>query len=160
MPVACNPRRATGAGRTRVDEAEGAGFGSRRAARERAVELLYEAELKGTSPVELMDQLPVPPDDYAQGLVRDADADRAAAEQRIGELSEHWELHRMPVLDRVILRLGTVELAHRPDVPAKVVINEAVELAKRYSTEQSSRFVNGLLSRLAGEVRPGELDRE
>jgi N utilization substance protein B len=60
----------------------------------------------------------------------------------------------MPVVDRTILRLATWELLARPDVPVAVVIDEAVELAKRYSTEQSGGFVNGVLSTIAAQVRP------
>jgi N utilization substance protein B len=60
----------------------------------------------------------------------------------------------MPVVDRNLLRIGVYELAHRPDVPTAVVISEAVELARRYSTEESGRFVNGMLGRIAEHVRP------
>ena len=63
-------------------------------------------------------------------------------------------LARMPVLDLNVLRLGAFELAERPDVPVAVVIDEAVELAKRFSTDNSGRFVNGVLSALAAELRP------
>ena len=69
--------------------------------------------------------------------------------------ARNWQLSRMPALDRAILRLGAFELAHRPDVPTAAVINEAVELAKEYSTDDSGRFVNGVLSAVAADVRPG-----
>ena len=67
-----------------------------------------------------------------------------------------WEIDRMPVVDRTILRLATWELLSRPDVPVAVVIDEAVELAKQYSTEQSGGFVNGVLGTIATEVRPAD----
>ena len=68
---------------------------------------------------------------------------------------QDWTLERMPAVDRALLRLGAYELGHRPDVPtARRCITEAVELAKRYSTEDSGRFVNGLLATIAAEVRP------
>ena len=73
-------------------------------------------------------------------------------------MSDHahnWDLDRMPALDRALLRLGAFELVHRPDVPTGAVINEAVELASQYSTDDSGRFVNGVLAAIAREVRPG-----
>jgi transcription antitermination protein NusB len=66
----------------------------------------------------------------------------------IAEVAENWRLDRMAAIDRNILRLGAYEMLFRPEVPAKVAINEALELAKRYSTAQSSRFVNGILDRV------------
>ena len=69
------------------------------------------------------------------------------------EHARNWELDRMPALDRALLRLATYELAHRPDVPTGAVISEAVDLAKRYSTDDSGRFVNGVLSAIAAQVR-------
>ena len=68
--------------------------------------------------------------------------------------AEDWALERMPAVDRALLRLGTFELGHRPDVPTARGHHEAVELAKRYSTEDSGRFVNGMLSAMAAELRP------
>ena len=67
--------------------------------------------------------------------------------------SEHWALERMPVVDRTLLRLSTFELGWVPEVPAAAVITEAVELAKQYSTKDSGRFVNGLLSRISEQLR-------
>jgi N utilization substance protein B len=126
---------------------------TRREARERALGLAYECEQRGVSGVELLDELPVPPDEYADALVRGADAHRDEIDALITKYSEHWALDRMPVLDRALLRLGTYELAWLPEVPTAVIITEAVELAKQYSTKDSGRFVNGLLSRIAEEVR-------
>jgi N utilization substance protein B len=71
-------------------------------------------------------------------------------------LTDHargWTLERMPVIDRTVLRIATYELLARPDVPTAVVIDEAVELAKRFSTDDSGRFVNGMLSAIAKKVR-------
>ena len=75
-------------------------------------------------------------------------------DELLREYSEHWAVERMPALDRAVLRLGCFELTHERDVPTAVVISEAVELAKLYSTKDSGRFVNGLLSRIAEELRP------
>ena len=73
----------------------------------------------------------------------------------ISENAKGWPLDRMPALDRAILRLAIWELTDRPDVPTAVVIDEAVELAKRFSTDDSGRFVNGVLATIARSVRPG-----
>jgi N utilization substance protein B len=136
----------------------GGAAGPRRAARERALELLYEAEVKGCTVADIVDALPLAPDPYAVALAGAAQARQAATDELLGQFSHRWDVHRMPAVDRAVLRLAVGELASQPDVPARVVLNEAVDLAKRYSTEESGRFVNGLLSRVAHEVRPGELD--
>ena len=65
-----------------------------------------------------------------------------------------WTVDRMPVVDRALLRMATFELMARPDVPTGVVISEAVELATQYSTDESGRFVNGMLATIAGVIRP------
>jgi len=104
----------------------------------------------------LLDGLPVPPDEYAQGLVLGVDEHHEEIDAIIVKFSEHWSLDRMPVVDRALLRIGAYELGWCPDVPTAVAITEAVELAKQYSTKDSGRFVNGLLSRIAAELRPNE----
>jgi len=130
-----------------------AGEGPRHEARERALALLYEAEMKRVSTGEVLRALPVAPDPFAVALVEGT----AALDERIDALvagaAQGWELARMPVLDRSILRLATYELIAEPDVPVAVVIDEAVELAKQYSTEFSGGFVNGVLSTIARQVR-------
>lgn len=126
---------------------------TRRAARERALGLAYECEQRGVTGDELLAELPVPPDEYAEMIVRGADDHREEIDALIRKFSEHWALERMPVVDRALLRLGTYELGWLPDVPTAVIITEAVELAKQYSTKDSGRFVNGLLSRIAEDVR-------
>lgn len=126
----------------------------RRDARERALGLLYEAEAKGCTGTEVLDALPVVPDDFAAGLVRAVDEHREQIDGLLSEFSKGWTLSRMPALDRAALRMGTAELLTRPDVPTAVVLNETVELAKRFSTDDSSRFVNGLLAKVATQVRP------
>jgi transcription antitermination protein NusB len=126
---------------------------TRRAARERALGLAYECEQRNVRGPELLEALPVPPDEYARLLVVGVDEHHEEIDAVIRKFSEHWSLERMPVVDRALLRLGTYELGWLPDVPTAVVITEAVELAKQYSTKDSGRFVNGLLSRIAAEVR-------
>ena len=127
----------------------------RRDARERALSLLYEAETKGCTGVELLGDLPVPADEFAAGLVTAVDEHRDRIDGLITQHAKGWTLARMPALDRAALRMGTAELITRADVPTPVVLNETVELASRFSTDDSGRFVNGLLAKIATEVRPG-----
>ncbi len=126
----------------------------RRAARERALGLLYEAEAKGLAGAEVLAGLPVPADDFAVSLVGAVDEHRARIDELLGRFAQGWTLARMPAIDRAALRMGAAELIARPDVPTGVVLAEVVELASRFSTDSSGRFVNGLLARLAREVRP------
>ena len=126
---------------------------SRLDARERALGLLYEAETKDLSVRDLLASLPLAPEAFAVHLVTGADDHRADVDQELVRVSQRWDLDRMPALDRAILRIGTYELGWCPEVPVAVVINEAVELAKRFSTDDSGRFVNGVLSRLAKDLR-------
>ena len=134
-------------------EPDGPARGSRRAARERALSLLYEAEAKGQDLGTVLDQLPVAPDPYAAELVRGVAERSADVDGLISRKARDWPLERMPAVDRNLLRLSVYELAYRKEVPVGVVIDEAVELAKLYSTEDSGRFVNGVLSAVAAEVR-------
>ena len=126
---------------------------TRRAARERVLELAYEGEQRGMSADELLADLPVEPDEYACRVLVGIDAHREEIDAVIRKYSENWALERMPVLDRALLRIGTYELGWIPEVPTAVAITEAVELAKEYSTKDSGRFVNGLLARIAEDLR-------
>jgi transcription antitermination protein NusB len=130
------------------------GVGSRREARERALGLLYEAESKGQTPSEVVAELPVPPDEFTVSLLDGVAGHQADLDDLIRRFARDWKLERMPALDRAVLRLGAYELVHRPEIPTGAIISEAVELAKRFSTEESGRFVNGMLSAIAAEVRP------
>jgi transcription antitermination protein NusB len=126
---------------------------SRHDARERAMSLLYEAEQKGTTVAEVLAQLPLAPDPYAEALARDADAGRDVALELIRRFCrDGWTVERLPLLDVIVLRTAIEELRSRPDVPRAVVLDEAVELAKTFSTEQSGSFVNGILTSIADEL--------
>jgi N utilization substance protein B len=120
--------------------------------RERALSLLYEAELKGESPLDVADALPVPPDPYVRTLLERTVATRAVADDRIGAVAVGWPLERMAVIDRIVLRLAVAELLDPDGPPTAVVIDEAVELAKTYSTDESGGFVNGILSSIAADL--------
>jgi transcription antitermination factor NusB len=85
---------------------------------------------------------------YATRLVDGVILNRPAIDRLLAEAARNWGLTRMAGIDRNCLRLGVYEMLHEPEVPTKVAINEAIELAKRYSTEQSGGFVNGILDRI------------
>ncbi len=87
--------------------------------------------------------------EFTLDLIAGVKEHQAEIDEMIREVAENWRLDRMAAIDRNILRLGAYEMLFRPEVPAKVAINEALELAKRYSTAQSSRFVNGILDKVA-----------
>ena len=128
-------------------------------ARERALYVLYEAAQKGIAPAEVLAAQVVAADELTTSLVTGVEAHRDRLDAAIADRAARsggggWTLERMPVLDLNVLRIGAYELLGRPDVPVAVVIDEAVELAKRFSTDNSGRFVNGVLSALAPELRP------
>jgi N utilization substance protein B len=123
--------------------------------REIALQVLYQAELNpGLAPEEigrfierrLLGDTKVC--EFTQGLIAGVQTHQARIDALISEVAENWRIDRMAAIDRNILRLGAYELLYCPEVPTKVAINESLELAKRYSTAQSSRFVNGILDRL------------
>jgi N utilization substance protein B len=131
---------------------------SRRQARERALSLLYEAEAKGVAPADVLSALPLEPAPFAIALVAGVGEHGAEIDGYISRFSKGWAIDRMPALDRALLRIAIFELTHRPDVPTGAVLSEAVDLASRYSTEESGRFVNGVLGQIAREVRAEDGD--
>lgn len=127
----------------------------RRQAREFAVQMLYQGEAGGVSLeasiAALWESQGLPAPDirvFAEELARGAERHREGIDERIRTASEHWDPARMAALDRTILRLAIFELLHRDDIPPKVSINEYIEIAKKYSTEDSGAFVNGILDRI------------
>ena len=126
---------------------------TRREARERALGLCYELETRGMDADAVLDEQPAPPDAYAIELVRGVDEHRVEIDALLTRYSEHWAVERMPAVDRALLRIGTYELAWGDERAPGVVINEAVELAQEYSTKDSGRFINGLLSRIAEHLQ-------
>jgi N utilization substance protein B len=138
--------------------------GVRRRGRELALQMLYQHELAGTDPETIFasfDELrdaPVEAREFAVTLVRGVVERLTELDAQIGEQADHWRLERMATVDRNILRLALFELRFAPDTPAAVVIDEAVEIAKRFGSERSSQFVNGVLDGLvhnAGRAGPG-----
>jgi transcription antitermination protein NusB len=134
------------------------GMGSRRKAREAAVQVLYQIDLTGEDPERALElyfeHLTATEDarEFAGELVRGCVVHRDVIDAKIRDVSRHWRLERMARVDRNILRLSTFELLFLPDVPRKVTLNEAVELAKRFGDEDSPAFVNGVLDRIASDL--------
>jgi transcription antitermination protein NusB len=119
-------------------------------ARRKALDVLHAADALGRPAMEILDaEPPVAP--FARELVEGVVEHRAELDDLIRRYADRWALERMPIVDRNLLRLGIFELLYRPEIPAGAAINEAVELAKLLSTEDSGRFVNGLLGRVARE---------
>jgi transcription antitermination protein NusB len=125
---------------------------ARSKARRRAVEVLFEAEMRNVDPLAVLaDRVrradpPINP--YTNALVEGVVANRERIDELLSTYSISWTLDRMPAVDRNVLRLGTYELLWEDDVPDAVAVDEAVELVKDLSTEESPNFVNGLLGRL------------
>jgi N utilization substance protein B len=130
---------------------------ARSKARKRALDVLFEAEIRGEPVLELLavriseGSPPVSP--YAAELVRGVNEHKQQIDQLLGTYAQGWTLNRMPAVDRNILRIGAYELLWNDDVPDAVAISEAVQLAGDLSTDDSSAFVNGLLARLL-ELKP------
>ncbi|WP_045879074.1 transcription antitermination factor NusB [Pseudofrankia sp. DC12] len=130
---------------------------ARSKSRKRALDILYEADLRSASPLEILAARSVqndpPVNEYTSGLVRDVTEHLDRIDGFIGDHAEGWTLERMPAVDRNILRIAVLEMMWRDDVPDRVAIDEAVELAKTVSTDRSPAFVNGLLASLL-HVKP------
>ena len=126
-----------------------------REGRERAVELLYESETKGLHPADVIAGLPIPPLPYAASLAEGVGDHVELLDHLVGARARGWSVDRMAALDRALLRLGTYELAFEPEQPEGIVMSEAVALAKRFSTDESPRFVNGVLAAVNEDVRGG-----
>jgi transcription antitermination protein NusB len=129
--------------------------GSRSKARKRAVDFLYEADQRDIDAVTLVADRVGSPDvppvgEYTITLVEGVTANRERIDELLTQHAEGWSLSRMPAVDRSVLRLGLYELLWSDDVPPAVAIDEAVELVKALSTDDSPRFVNGVLGRIAG----------
>jgi transcription antitermination factor NusB len=134
---------------------------SRRRGREFTLQLLYASEVGDETLEKVADRLasseeePVPPDarQYGLQLARAVRMRAGEIDRLIRGVSEHWDVDRLAVIDRIILRMAIAELISEPDVPSKVCINEAVEIAKKFSTENSSSFVNGILDAVAKQLQ-------
>lgn len=126
---------------------------ARSKARKRALDVLYESDVRGVEPLRTLGErvaLADPPvNDYTIALVEGVQAHRVRIDEILAEYAEGWTVARMPDVDRAVLRVGVYELLWCDDVPDAVAIDEAVELAKALSTDESPRFINGVLGRIA-----------
>ncbi len=151
-------------------------MGARRQGREAALQMLYQMDLADQSAEDVLrtywthltheaqQEAALPEDDeeeaprtqevqrFAEGLVRGFAEHRERIDETIRKVSHHWRLERMMRVDRNILRLATYELLERSDIPRRVTLNEAIELAKRFGAEGSPGFVNGVLDRIASDL--------
>jgi transcription antitermination protein NusB len=140
--------------------------GARHSGREAALQMLFQLEAAAASAdvtIELFWRtFEADPEGrpYADTIVRGVAEGCPALDEKIAAASKNWRLERMSRVDRNLLRLGTWELVHRADVPRAVVLDEAVELAKSYGTDESSAFVNGVLDRVATDLGRKDPDRE
>lgn len=127
---------------------------SRHEARERALELAYEAEIRDATIDEVLATLLVEPERFAVELLRAAEPRKEEVDGLIAAKAKGWTLERMAMLDRLAMRLAITELMVFR-TPTGVILSEAVDLISRYSTDESSRFVNGVLAAIARDIRGG-----
>ncbi len=129
----------------------------RHAERRRAIDALYQADVMGVQPPQVLEEWRAATGEevsaFTEELVRGVEDHREDLDLIIGEAAEGWTIERMAVVDRTILRLAGYELLYGRDTPVAVAIAEAVEAAKELSTEDSGRFVNGVLGKIARERR-------
>ena len=122
--------------------------------RRQALQILYQRDITGDGVTLILNTKAYStedgePDEFCRDLLGGVEEHSVFIDEMIGLVSENWSVSRMPLVDRNILRLATYEILYEFDVPASVAINQAVELAKVYGGEDSSKFVNGVLGRIA-----------
>lgn len=135
-------------------------MGNRRKSREAALQALYQIDLAKAEPEKALEQYwknnidTEEIQEFANLLVQGVISHLSELDQLIEKHSTHWKLSRMACVDRNILRMSAYELIHCKDIPASVSLNEAIEIGKKFGTEDSSSFINGILDNLAREIRP------
>lgn len=140
-------------------------MGARRSGREAGLQMLFQLECSSTTPEQTIDlfwrTFESDPEgrSYADAILRGVAENTKAIDVKITAASQNWRLERMSRVDRNLLRMSTWELMYRSDIPRAVVIDEAVELAKSFGTEDSSSFVNGVLDRVANDIGRRDDDR-
>ncbi len=130
-------------------------MGPRREGREFALMLLYREEVTGLTDPAIPGLEDVSPKalEFAELLVEGVRSNAGPIDAAITSASEHWDISRMGAVDRTIIRIGAYELLHQPSTPVGAIINEAVDAARKYSSDECGRFVNGVLDRIARDVR-------
>ncbi len=139
---------------------------NRRRLREHAVQILYGTDFWDSTPEQALDQHhfhfcdePIE-DEFLVAIITGIVNHKGAIDDMIRQFSTNWRLERMAIVDRNILRMATFELLHMRDIPRKVAINEAIEVAKKYGGDDSPSFINGILDRIALEIRGPETEEE
>jgi len=133
-------------------------LGKRRRSREFALQVLYQLEITKQEALRTLAQFQehfsegVERDDFVERLVLGVSEHRKEIDRLIEQYSENWRLDRMNTIDRNILRMAAFELLYCEDIPPKVTLNEAIDLGKRYGTDESGSFINGILDRIQNEV--------
>lgn len=133
-------------------------MGKRRRLRELALQVLYQIEITKQSPYKALEESKrnfypdEEEDEFAKRIVLGVAQHQQEIDRLIEGYAEHWRLDRMAIVDRNILRMAIFELLYCEDVPPKVTLNEAIDLGKRYGTEESGSFINGILDRIQNQV--------
>lgn len=133
-------------------------MGARRKGREAALQILFQIDVSSVTPTQAAELFfshlaeDHEGEVFARGLIETFDKNRGRIDTTIRDASQNWRIDRMSRVDRNILRLGAAELLSSHDIPRRVTLNEAVELAKRFGNEQSASFVNGVLDRVATDL--------
>lgn len=133
---------------------------SRRQSRELAFRAVYQADVTGETPKRCLEEIleETPSSDeilsFAATLVEEVEEHRENVDAIVSRTAHNWPLRRMAATDRSILRLAVVEILHHAETPTRVVLDEAIEIAKKYGSETSGSFVNGILDRIAHDARP------
>ena len=121
-------------------------------ARERALEIFYEATIKERTIAEVLNQLGIRPDEYTVAILVSAEQNQQKANELISEFAVDWTLDRIAIVDRLVMTMAVGEMMMNDAPPKAVILDEAVELAKVYSTDGSPSFVNGVLSSIAEQI--------
>lgn len=138
---------------------------NRRLLREKALQALYAYELNGEGLTLLtegiLSDITSPADiEFAKQLINYTVANTKILDKKIQDKVANWEMDRIALIDRILLRIGIAEIMYFPDIPPKVTINEVIEIAKDYSTSNSNKFINGILDAVLSDLKKsGELNK-
>lgn len=139
---------------------------TRRLLREKSLQVLYAYEMNGNGLQNLLDGILIDitnknDKEFSTNIVNSVIAHREELDQKISERVTNWEMDRIALIDRILLRIGIAELFYFPDIPPKVSINEVIEIAKDYSTSNSGKFINGILDAILTDIKKsGKLNKK
>lgn len=126
---------------------------ARSKSRKRALDVLYEVDMRSANVEDVLARRESPLDNFADELVRGVILQRTRLDEMIETYSQGWDLDRMPIVDRNLLRIAIYEILYREDVPDAVAIDESLELARTLSTDDSASFINGVLAQIV-KIKP------